>query len=78
MSAPGERPPDFPAEDRIGLCAACLHATRLTSAKGSRFFRCDRSFGDPRYPRFPTLPTLACAGFETTGAEETDGSTFHP
>ena len=47
-----------------GLCAACRHARRITSARGSRFILCRRSETDPRYPRYPNLPVLACAGFE--------------
>jgi hypothetical protein len=52
-----------------GLCAGCRHAAPIVSDRGSRFWRCDRSFSDPRYPRFPRLPVLRCAGFEPAEAE---------
>jgi len=37
---------------------------RITSARGSHFYLCERSRTDASYPRYPRLPVLACAGYE--------------
>jgi len=37
---------------------------RVTSARGSTFYLCRRSFTDPRFARYPPIPVLVCAGFE--------------
>lgn len=50
-----------------GLCARCRHARVKRSARGSRFWRCARADGDPRYRRYPPLPVTACPGFEVAG-----------
>jgi hypothetical protein len=47
-----------------GLCADCLHARRVESARGSRFFLCGRAASDPFFPKYPRLPVLACRGYE--------------
>jgi GNAT superfamily N-acetyltransferase len=47
-----------------GLCATCQHVQRITSARGSTFYLCERSRTDPSYPRYPRLPVLACAGYD--------------
>ena len=47
-----------------GLCGGCRHARRIETARGSRFWLCERSFEDPAFPRYPALPVLRCAGFE--------------
>jgi hypothetical protein len=62
-----------------GLCGACRHARIIASKRGSRFWLCERSRTDPRFPRYPGLPVLRCAGFEagegtTLAAEEEPGS----
>src|SRR5690349_942026 len=48
----------------VGLCATCRHMARITSARGSTFYLCERSRSDPRYPRYPRLPVVRCAGYE--------------
>lgn len=50
---------------RVGLCVECTHSRRLTSAKGSTFYRCGRAKEDPRFRDYPPLPVQRCAGFET-------------
>jgi hypothetical protein len=40
-----------------------VHATVITSARASVFYRCDLSFTDDRFPRYPRLPVLVCAGY---------------
>jgi hypothetical protein len=52
--------------DGVGLCAACVHARPIVSAKGSTFWLCGLSAIDPRFVRYPRLPVLACAGFAAT------------
>jgi hypothetical protein len=47
-----------------GLCATCLHARTIESAKGSQFLLCQRSATDPAYPKYPRLPVLSCPGYE--------------
>ncbi|MGH7820020.1 MAG: hypothetical protein ACREQ9_09615 [Candidatus Binatia bacterium] len=46
-----------------GLCAECLHARAVRSAKGSKFLYCRRSETDPAYVRYPRLPVTRCPGF---------------
>jgi hypothetical protein len=52
------------AAPNAGLCQTCMHASRVTSARGSTFVLCERSRTDPRFPRYPRLPVTACAGYE--------------
>ncbi len=54
------RPP-VPA---AGLCEGCRHTRVVETRTGSRFFLCQRSQDDPRFPRYPPLPVLQCIGFE--------------
>jgi hypothetical protein len=49
---------------RAGLCATCRHAAVIVSDRGSRFYRCERSKTDPRFPRYPPLPVLSCIGYD--------------
>jgi hypothetical protein len=53
------------AEQRseAGLCANCLHARRIESARGSGFFLCELSLTDPRFAKYPRLPVLSCSGY---------------
>ena len=48
---------------RAGLCARCVHARVVTSAKGSSFVLCGQSATDTRFPKYPALPVLRCDGF---------------
>jgi GrpB-like predicted nucleotidyltransferase (UPF0157 family) len=48
-----------------GLCANCLHARRIESARGSVFFLCELSLTDPRFPKYPRLPVISCSGYAT-------------
>jgi hypothetical protein len=49
--------------ERVGLCADCIFARRIESAKGSHFILCERSFTDPAFPKYPQLPVMECAGY---------------
>jgi hypothetical protein len=60
MTAP-ESSPD--ANPRLGLCADCLYARLIESAKGSQFLLCQLSQSDPSFPKYPRLPILTCAGY---------------
>lgn len=46
-----------------GLCAECAFHRVVENARGSRFWLCERSRFDARFPRYPQLPVLACAGY---------------
>jgi len=47
---------------RAGLCADCLHARRIESARGSMFYLCERSGSDPAFAKYPQLPVMECSG----------------
>jgi hypothetical protein len=51
-----------------GLCAACAHARRIASARGSVFWLCARSADDASFAKYPRLPVLACPGYESRDA----------
>jgi len=51
-----------------GLCADCIHARRVTGARGATFWLCRRSERDPAFPRYPALPVLQCRGHEPAAA----------
>jgi hypothetical protein len=51
-------------EAAIGLCATCVNMRRVTSDRGSVFYRCELSRVDARYPKYPRLPVIECAGYE--------------
>lgn len=56
----------------VGLCETCRWQRVIESGKGSRFWLCQRSRFDDRFPRYPRLPVLACIGYEPlTPPEET-------
>jgi hypothetical protein len=50
--------------DRAGLCATCRHARVIESDRGSRFYMCERSQIDDRFPRYPRLPVVGCIGYD--------------
>ncbi len=49
---------------RVGLCADCQYVRRVKSARGSTFYFCERSAGDPNFPKYPRLPVIQCSGYE--------------
>jgi hypothetical protein len=51
------------AQAGAGLCASCVHAKVITSARGSAFSLCQRSATDPEFPRYPVLPMRSCRGY---------------
>jgi len=50
----------------VGLCANCVHARPVESAKGTQFLLCQLSQSDPRFPKYPRLPVLSCSGYQKT------------
>lgn len=56
------------ANPRLGLCADCLNARLIESAKGSQFLLCQLSQSNPSFPKYPRLPILACAGYSRKSA----------
>jgi hypothetical protein len=53
-------------EPKAGLCADCLNARRVESARGSIFILCELSSVDSRFPKYPRLPVLSCEGYKKT------------
>lgn len=51
-----------------GLCADCEFHRVIENDRGSRFWLCQRSRFDPRFPRYPRLPVLACPGYRQQDA----------
>jgi hypothetical protein len=49
---------------RAGLCADCVHARRIESDRGARFYLCELSTVDPKYRKYPALPVIRCAGYQ--------------
>ncbi len=62
------------ADRRAGLCALCVHARRVTSARGSTFVLCARSQNDAHYPKYPPLPVIRCVGHEAPDGDATSAS----
>ncbi|MGH9735535.1 MAG: hypothetical protein ACRD8A_13205 [Candidatus Acidiferrales bacterium] len=50
-------------DERIGLCATCVHARQITSDRGAIFWMCGLSATDSRFPKYPPLPVVACVGY---------------
>ncbi|HYW13822.1 MAG TPA: hypothetical protein VE871_17800 [Longimicrobium sp.] len=46
-----------------GLCESCANVRIVDTRKGSRFFMCQLSEVDPRFPRYPRTPVLQCIGY---------------
>jgi hypothetical protein len=47
-----------------GLCADCLYARHIESARGMTFYLCERSSNDPDFPKYPRIPVIECRGYE--------------
>ena len=57
-----------------GLCARCVAARRVDSARGSTFWRCAEHDRDPSWPKYPPLPVVRCARFMPVEVSEGPGS----
>jgi hypothetical protein len=53
----------------VGLCASCLHASEVASARGSVFWLCRLAAADPAFARYPRLPVLRCPGYRSSPSE---------
>ena len=51
-------------QDRVGLCADCRHMRRITSDRGTTFYRCGLADADPAFAKYPRLPVLQCRGYD--------------
>jgi hypothetical protein len=49
--------------ERVGLCFTCQFSRVIVNDRESRFYFCERSKTDPRFPRYPPLPVVTCAGY---------------
>ena len=49
---------------RAGLCGNCQHMRLVTSDRGARFYLCQLSALDKKYPKYPRLPVIQCRGYE--------------
>jgi hypothetical protein len=47
----------------VGLCIDCRNVRVVESKRGSRFYLCELSEVDPRFPKYPRLPVLRCLGY---------------
>jgi hypothetical protein len=59
---PTDDKPEQPGSNS-GLCANCVNARRIESARGSVFVLCQLSATDPRFPKYPSLPVSSCLGY---------------
>ncbi len=58
-----------------GLCASCANVRIVDTRKGSRFYLCELSETDPRFPKYPRLPVHRCHGYQPAGDPEAVGTT---
>jgi hypothetical protein len=58
-----------------GLCGGCANARIVETRSGSRFFLCQLSTADPRFPRYPRLPVLRCRGYRPRASDAGSSST---
>jgi len=46
-----------------GLCAECVFARTIESARGSRFVLYERSRTEAAFSKYPRVPVMACSGY---------------
>lgn len=51
-----------------GLCESCANVRVVDTRRGSRFFLCQLSDVDPRFPKYPRTPVLRCRGYTPAAA----------
>lgn len=51
-----------------GLCESCANVRIVDTRRGSRFFLCQLSETDPRFPKYPRTPVLRCRGYTPAAA----------
>lgn len=52
-----------PYAPAAGLCESCANVRVVDTRKGSRFYMCQLSEVDPRFPKYPRTPVLQCIGY---------------
>jgi hypothetical protein len=52
-----------PYAPAAGLCERCANVRVVDTRKGSRFYMCQLSEVDPRFPKYPRTPVLQCIGY---------------
>lgn len=57
-----------------GLCESCLNVRMVQTRRGSRFFLCQLSETDPRFPKYPRIPVLRCIGYAPSPAPDSVGA----
>jgi hypothetical protein len=73
--SPSVTPPGAAPDHRAGLCSVCRHRRVTGNRRGSRFYLCELSKSDARFPRYPALPVVRCAGFERADPDPWDAYT---
>ena len=53
-----------------GLCESCANVRTVDTRKGSRFYMCQLSEVDPRFPKYPRTPVLQCIGYTPAPAPD--------
>jgi len=64
---------DYAAEDgaiTAGLCESCVHSQKITSDRGSRFYRCGLAAGNSTFQKYPRLPVVSCRGYELSSGPQ--------
>ncbi len=61
-------------EAAVGLCLTCRHVQVVRTRTDQRYYRCERSTTDARYPKYPRLPVWSCEGHEPGGPPASDES----
>ncbi|HEX8361507.1 MAG TPA: hypothetical protein VF613_15440 [Longimicrobium sp.] len=46
-----------------GLCESCRNVRIVDTRKGSRFYLCELSETDRRFPKYPPTPVYRCIGY---------------
>ena len=52
-----------PYAPAAGLCETCANVRIVDTRKGSRFYMCQLSDVDPRFPKYPRTPVMQCIGY---------------
>lgn len=52
-----------------GLCGRCKSSRKLTSGRGSVFWRCSEHDRNAQLPKYPPLPVLHCRFFRVSDVQ---------
>jgi hypothetical protein len=59
---------DAGADDRLGLCARCVHHRPVPTRRGMTYHRCALAETRPELERYPKLPVRSCRGYQPDGS----------